>query len=89
MPEGLTFPEATLLSVLIRSPNAPKELWLKRACWQEREWCAAMGQRLATLAERSPPLQQHALHLATRLSQGNYKVLVQTTIDKDLKLYVQ
>ena len=89
MPEGLTFPEATLLSVLIRSPNAPKELWLKRACWQEREWCAAMGQRLATLAERSPPLQQHALHVATRLSQGNYKGLVQTTIDKDLQLYVQ
>jgi penicillin-binding protein 1C len=87
--EGLTYPEATLLAVLIRSPNAPKELWLKRACWQERDWCVAMGRRLATLAERTPPLQQHALHVATRLSQGSYKGVVQTTIDKDLQLQAQ
>ncbi|MFS4460767.1 penicillin-binding protein 1C [Bdellovibrio sp. HCB2-146] len=88
---GLTLPEATLLAVLIRSPNADQKQWLQRACWQERAWCDAMKSRLATSNLRDIILQipQGAYHISQRLSQTGLRGQVQSTLSKDLQSYIQ
>ncbi len=90
-PAGLTLPEATLLSVLIRSPNATTENWQNRACWQEPALCGEFTSLLESMTmNQSRGLRnQNAYHLAQRLSVSGVKGEVRSTIDKKLQLYVQ
>lgn len=90
-PSGLTLPEATLLSVLIRSPNATAQNWQNRACWQEPALCGEFPSLLETMnINQSRSLRnQNAFHLAQRLSVSGIKGEVRSTIDKKLQLYIQ
>lgn len=88
-PIGLTLPEATLLAVLIRAPNAKPADWVARACWQEALLCEEFRSLAPTLDQKSLSAlpDQYALHLAQRLNRDGYKGEVVTSIHKDLQLY--
>ncbi|MEK2643940.1 penicillin-binding protein 1C [Bdellovibrio sp. BCCA] len=90
-PQGLTLKEATLLSVLIRSPNAKPPEWAQRACWQEPSLCAEFQASIAELVQKSaaPLSQQYALHLAQKLSSTGAHGEVITSLQKDLQVYAQ
>lgn len=90
-PSGLTLPESTLLSVLIRSPNAPVSMWLKRACWQEPTKCAELSAIVQQLPAQNRRLSenQYAIHLAQRLSKTGVIGEVTTSLHKDIQLYAQ
>lgn len=90
-PLGLTEKESTLLSVLIRSPNAKIQEWTERACWQEPSLCADLKAQIPEVERKSlsPLSEQHALQLAQRLSKEKYSGSLKTTLHKDLQMYVQ
>lgn len=91
-PAGLTLKEATLLAVLLRSPNASDQEWLQRACWQESGLCADFPQMISSSLNSLgsfPKEGQRALHLAQRLSQEKVTGSVQTYIHLDLQNFVQ
>ncbi|WP_374077076.1 penicillin-binding protein 1C [Bdellovibrio bacteriovorus] len=90
-PQGLTLKEATLLSVLIRSPNAKPQDWAQRACWQEPALCDEFRNNTNEIVSKSmsPFTQQYALHLAQKLSARGMGGEVVTTLQKDLQAYVQ
>lgn len=92
MPLGLSQKEATLLSVLIRSPNAPAEAWITRACRQEPLLCPEFRTSVSTILEKSKATTlsgQYALHLAQKLSASGVKGEVVTSVQQDLQRYVQ
>lgn len=91
-PSGLTKNEATLLSVLIRSPNALVKDWVKRSCWQEPESCKEFSGLVSQALQRLgkiPSEDQRARHLAQRLSKEGLKGPIQTTLNRDLQVAVQ
>ncbi|MBO9665698.1 MAG: penicillin-binding protein 1C [Bdellovibrio sp.] len=91
-PRGLTKNEATVLAVLIRSPNALVKDWVKRACWQEPETCSQFPALVSSALQRLgriPGEDQRALHLAQRLSKEGYQGPTVTTIDRDLQVQIQ
>lgn len=90
-PSGLTLKEATLLAVLIRSPNAKSKDWSMRACWQEPSLCAEFKTETSILSQKNSGTfsGQHAIHLAQRLSKAQSPGEVMTTIRKDLQVYAQ
>lgn len=90
-PSGLTTKEATLLSVLLRSPNATDAEWTQRACWQEPSMCDDFKSLVVGVFEKSKTsfFAQGAFHLAQRLSISGHKGELTTSVDKDLQLYVQ
>ncbi|MGE5084677.1 MAG: penicillin-binding protein 1C [Bacillota bacterium] len=91
-PSGLTKNEATLLAVLIRSPNALVKDWVKRSCWQEPESCIEFPVLVSQALQRFgkiPSEDQRALHLAQRLSKDGLKGAVQTTLNRDLQIAAQ
>ncbi|MFM6927077.1 MAG: penicillin-binding protein 1C [Bdellovibrio sp.] len=91
-PSGLTKNEATVLAVLIRSPNALVKDWVKRSCWQEPESCNEFSGLVSRALQRLgkiPSEDQRALHLAQRLSKEGLKGPVQTTLNRDLQIMTQ
>lgn len=92
MPWGLSQKEATLLSVLIRSPNAPAQDWITRACRQEPQLCADFRVSVPAILEKSKalvPSGQYALHLAQKLSASGIQGEVVTSVQQDLQRYIQ
>lgn len=89
-PSGITKIEATLLSVLIRAPNAKTEEWIQRACWQEALLCDEFKSQVSLLVRQVPSLLRHqqALHLAQRLSRSGARGELVTSIEADLQKYV-
>lgn len=89
-PDGLTLKEATLLAVLIRSPNASPKEWAKRACWQESAYCDEFKTWTLTLAQKTsaPPSEQYALHVAQRLHMQGKTGAVVTTLHRDLQKHI-
>lgn len=89
-PKDLSVLESTLLSVLIRSPNADESIWAQRACWQEPSLCEALKLQLKRVVERKTVKPQDlALHLAQRISRDGRRGLVTTTVDRELQVYIQ
>lgn len=90
-PSGLTLKEATLLAVLIRSPNANQSEWQERACWQEPLLCEEFQVLTKRLVNKrwSPLSDQRALHLAQRLSKTGATGPLQTSLDRELQIYIQ
>ncbi|QDK36339.1 penicillin-binding protein 1C [Bdellovibrio sp. NC01] len=91
-PSALTSKEATLLSVLLRSPNANEKEWAQRACWQEPSSCGDFPNLIANSMLKSanfPKEGQRALHLAQRLSREQYTGTLKTFINSELQSFVQ
>lgn len=90
-PMGLTLKEATLLSVLIRSPNASLAEWARRACWQEPSLCEEFKLAIQQVMAKSlqPVAQQNAPHLAQRLGLNRQGGELATSVQKDLQKYAQ
>ncbi|NUN05225.1 MAG: penicillin-binding protein 1C [Bdellovibrio sp.] len=92
MPLGLSQKEATLLSVLIRSPNATAQDWITRACRQEPQLCTEFHASVPAILDKSKalvPSGQYALHLAQRLSASGVQGEIVTSVQQDLQRYVQ
>lgn len=88
-PSDLTKTEATLLAVLIRSPNASEGKWQERACWQEPSLCESLKNRLTWLSSSGAGSRGRALHLAQRLAADGRRGLVQTPLHSELQAFLQ
>lgn len=88
-PRDVSRLDATLLAVLIRSPNADAKQWAKRACWQAPDLCAAFESRIRHTNNLKMNTTNEALHLAQRISREGQQGLIQTTLDRDLQNYIQ
>jgi penicillin-binding protein 1C len=89
--QGLNLLEATVLAVLIRSPNAHEKMVLQRSCQQESEFCEQLSSVVAKSLKRSAIrlAAESAYHLSKRIMSGSFKESIQTTIDGDLQKYAQ
>lgn len=88
-PRDVSRLDATLLAVLIRSPNADAKQWAQRACWQAPDLCAAFESRIRHANNLKMNTTNEALHLAQRISREGRRGLVQTTLDRELQNYIQ
>lgn len=90
-PESVTFTEGTLLGVLIRSPNAPLNDWILRACRQEPLSCDDFKRILSELRVdvSLPQNRQKALHLALRLKKTQSHGFLRTSIRKNLQIFIE
>ncbi|WP_347356733.1 penicillin-binding protein 1C [Bdellovibrio sp.] len=88
-PRDVSRLDATLLAVLIRSPNADAKQWEKRACWQAPDLCSAFESRIRHANNLKMSTSNEALHLAQRISREGQRGLIQTTLDRDLQNYIQ
>lgn len=90
-PSALSQVEATLMAVLIRSPNADSKDWQRRACEQLGSLCEEFKKTIPALVTKTfaSVQNQNALHLAQRLSANMKAGEVRTTLQKDLQVFVQ
>ncbi len=87
-PNQLTKVEATLLAVLIRSPNASEAQWLERACRQEPDFCSLIKDRMSWMASGMPGGNGQALHLAQRMAASGRRGVVRTTLHLGLQTFL-